>query len=95
MFRLEDPDAQEVKEFVKKQVSLTDSVLRTCDTRENLRETITKLFDNPRFDAPFRLGDKYFFFHNTGLQAQKVLYVQVCGVHSGLILGLRDYFDFI
>ncbi|KAL6317616.1 hypothetical protein AAG906_030369 [Vitis piasezkii] len=73
---LEDPDAQEVKEFVEKQVKLTDSVLQTCDTREKLRETITKLFDHPRFDAPFRRGDKYFYFHNTGLQAQKVLYVQ-------------------
>lgn len=73
---LEDPDAQEAKEFVEKQVKLTDSVLQTCDTREKLRETITKLFDHPRFDAPFRRGDKYFYFHNTGLQAQKVLYVQ-------------------
>lgn len=81
--RLEDPDAQEVKEFVEKQVKLTDSVLQTCDTREKLRETITKLFDHPRFDAPFRRGDKYFYFHNTGLQAQKVLYVQVCEMPSG------------
>ena len=81
--RLEDPDAQEAKEFVEKQVKLTDSVLQTCDTREKLRETITKLFDHPRFDAPFRRGDKYFYFHNTGLQAQKVLYVQVREMSSG------------
>lgn len=77
LVRLEDPDAKEVKEFVQKQVKLTDSVLEKCETREKLREKITKLFDHPRYDAPFRRGDKYFYFHNTGLQAQNVLYVQV------------------
>ena len=77
MFRLEDPDAEEVKEFVQKQVKLTESVLDKCETRGKLREKITKLFDHPRYDAPFRGGDKYFYFHNTGLQAQSVLYVQV------------------
>ncbi|KAK2660831.1 hypothetical protein Ddye_007364 [Dipteronia dyeriana] len=74
---LEDPEAEEVKDFVQKQVKLTDSVLLKCDTREKLRETITKQFDHPRYDAPFLRGNKYFYFHNTGLQAQSVLYVQV------------------
>uniref|UniRef100_A0A6N2LD38 Peptidase S9A N-terminal domain-containing protein n=1 Tax=Salix viminalis TaxID=40686 RepID=A0A6N2LD38_SALVM len=73
---LEDPDAEEVKGFVQEQVKLTESVLNACDTRENLREKITKLFDHPRYDAPFKQGNKYFHFHNTGLQAQNVLYVQ-------------------
>uniref|UniRef100_A0A2P2JTM7 Prolyl endopeptidase n=1 Tax=Rhizophora mucronata TaxID=61149 RepID=A0A2P2JTM7_RHIMU len=73
---LEDPDAEEVKEFVKQQAELTESILKTCDTRDKLRDKITKLFDYPRYDAPFKRGNKYFYFHNTGLQAQSVLYVQ-------------------
>ncbi|KAH7845840.1 hypothetical protein Vadar_006620 [Vaccinium darrowii] len=73
---LEDPDAEEVKDFVQKQVKVTESVLEKCDTREKLREKITKLFDHPRYHAPFRREDKYFYFHNTGLQAQDILYVQ-------------------
>lgn len=77
MDRLEDPDAEEVKDFVQKQVKVTESVLEKCDTREKLREKITKLFDHPRYHAPFRREDKYFYFHNTGLQAQDILYVQV------------------
>lgn len=77
MVRLEDPDSEETKEFVEKQVKLTDSVLETCVTREKLREKLTKLYDFPKYDAPFRAGDKYFYFHNTGLQPQKALYVQV------------------
>lgn len=77
LFRLEDPDAEATKEFVNKQVELTQSVLAACDTREKLYEKITKLFDHPRYDPPFRRGNKYFYFHNTGLQAQNILYVQV------------------
>ncbi|KAJ8540842.1 hypothetical protein K7X08_001658 [Anisodus acutangulus] len=73
---LEDPDSEETKEFVEKQVNLTDSVLKTCETREKLRKKLTKLFDFPKYDVPFRAGDQYFYFHNTGLQPQKVLYVQ-------------------
>lgn len=73
---LEDPDAEEVKEFVEKQVQLTNSVIQQCETRSKLNETITKLFDHPRYDAPFRRANKYFYFHNTGLQAQDILYVQ-------------------
>ncbi|KAK6115135.1 hypothetical protein DH2020_007404 [Rehmannia glutinosa] len=73
---LEDPDSEETKEFVEKQMRLTDSVLKTCETREKLREKLTKLYDFPKYNAPFREGDKYFYFHNTGLQPQTVLYVQ-------------------
>ncbi|XP_031375378.1 prolyl endopeptidase [Punica granatum] len=73
---LEDPDSEETKEFVQNQVKLTESVLKTCDTRQKLHDRITKLFDHPRYEAPFRRGNKFFYFHNTGLQAQSVLYVQ-------------------
>ncbi|EOA36816.1 hypothetical protein CARUB_v10008428mg [Capsella rubella] len=73
---LEDPDAEEVKEFVEKQVKLSDSVLKTCETKENLHEKFTKFIDYPRYDTPFKRGNCYFYFHNSGLQAQSVLYVQ-------------------
>ncbi|KAK9200426.1 hypothetical protein WN944_015623 [Citrus x changshan-huyou] len=73
---LEDPDAEEVKDFVQKQAELTDSVLNKCDVRDRLREKITKLFDSPQYDTPFEQGNKYVYFHNTGLQPQSVLYVQ-------------------
>lgn len=75
-FRLEDPDAQEVKEYVQKQVALTDSVLEKCETRCKLHKKITDLFDHPRYSVPFKRGNKYFYFHNSGLQAQDVLYMQ-------------------
>ncbi|KAL6011828.1 hypothetical protein ACLOJK_002294 [Asimina triloba] len=74
--KLEDPNSSEVKDFVKKQADLTEGLLQKCDTREKIRNQITKLFDHPRYDTPFKRGGKYFYFHNRGLQAQSVLYVQ-------------------
>ncbi|KAL8144270.1 hypothetical protein V2J09_017302 [Rumex salicifolius] len=73
---IDDPDSEETKEFVENQVKLTESVLSQCETREKLKEKLTKLFDYQRYSSPFKRGDKYFYFHNTGLQAQSVLYVQ-------------------
>lgn len=74
--RLEDPDAEEVKDFVQKQVKLTDSVLEKCELRGKFHEKMSKLLDHPRYDAPAKRANKYFYFHNSGLQAQNVLYVQ-------------------
>ncbi|XP_024525496.1 prolyl endopeptidase isoform X1 [Selaginella moellendorffii] len=73
---LEDPDAEEVKAFVAEQVKLMDTVLQSCDVRQKMNNKITELFDYPKFECPFKRGDKYFYFHNKGLQPQSVLYAQ-------------------
>lgn len=76
---------------MQKQVKLTESVLQKCDTREKLRAKITELFDHPRYEPPFKRGNKYFYYHNTGLQAQSVLYVQVHGLRIQIrLLALRS-----
>lgn len=61
-----------------RQAELAETVLAGCPDRENLRREVTRLFDHPRHAAPFRRGNKYFYFHNSGLQAQSVLYMLVC-----------------
>ncbi|KAL3514831.1 hypothetical protein ACH5RR_027548 [Cinchona calisaya] len=74
---LEDPASEETKEFVEKQEELTESVLKTCETRDKLCQKITELSHFSRYEAPFWAANKYFCFLNTGLQPQSVLYVQV------------------
>ncbi|KAK9755137.1 hypothetical protein RND81_01G005000 [Saponaria officinalis] len=74
---LEDPESEETKEFfVQNQVKITDELLQEFDLRDKLKDKITELFDYPRYYAPFKHGDKYFYFYNSGLQPQSVLYVQ-------------------
>ena len=74
---LDAPDSQATKGLVEKQVKLAASVLTTCETRKRRHEKITAIFNCHRYDTPFRSANKYFYFHNTGLQPQSVLYVQV------------------
>ncbi|GJT71252.1 prolyl endopeptidase-like protein [Tanacetum coccineum] len=62
---------------MKKQVELTEFVLKKCEMGERLHDKLTKSYEYPNFGAPFREADKYFFFHNSGLQLQKVMYMHV------------------
>ncbi|PWA58748.1 prolyl oligopeptidase family protein [Artemisia annua] len=73
---LEDPKLEEVHEFVKKEVELTEYVLKKFETQEKLHDKLTKFYDYQKFAAPFREADKYFYFHNSGLQPQKVMDMQ-------------------
>jgi hypothetical protein len=75
--RLEDPESPEVKEFVEQQVQLCNSVLKDCETRETLKAKVTVLYDYPRYGCPHKAGNHFFYSHNSGLQAQSVLYMQV------------------
>ncbi|CAG8509568.1 15576_t:CDS:10 [Acaulospora colombiana] len=71
---LEDPEAEETKEFVTAQNALTAKYLETYPHREKFRETLTEMYDYERYGCPFKRGNHYYYFYNTGLQAQDVLY---------------------
>ncbi|CAI5969571.1 unnamed protein product [Closterium sp. NIES-64] len=73
---MEDPDSQETRDFVTAQNALTNEILSGIKGREKLKERLTDLLDSPEYGCPFKYGSNYFYFHNTGLQAHSVLYVQ-------------------
>ncbi|GBP70895.1 Prolyl endopeptidase [Eumeta japonica] len=73
---LEDPDSPETKEFIDAENNITRPYLDACTVKQDINARLTELWNYPKYSCPFRRGDKYFFFKNTGLQNQNVLYIQ-------------------
>jgi prolyl oligopeptidase len=73
---LEDVDSPETRAWVEAQNRITFAYLEQIPERERIRRRLTELWDYPKYGAPFKKGGRYFFFKNSGLQNQSVLYSQ-------------------
>lgn len=73
---LEDDRSKETEAWVAEQNKLTFGYLEQIPFRAALRARLDKLFDYPKYTAPSKKRDLYFFRKNAGLQNQAVLYVQ-------------------
>ena len=71
---LEDLDSEETSNWVEAQNKLTFGFLGEIPARSKIKERITKLWNYERYGTPFKEGDNYFYFRNSGLQNQSVLY---------------------
>jgi prolyl oligopeptidase len=73
---LEDTDSPETKAWVAAENRLSDAFLASIPERAAIKNRLTQVWNFARFSAPFKEGGRYFYFGNTGLQNQNVLYVQ-------------------
>jgi len=73
---LEDVDSPETRSWVEAENRVTFGYLERIPERERIRRRLTELWDYPKYGAPFKKGGRYFFFKNSGLQNQAVLYTQ-------------------
>jgi prolyl oligopeptidase len=73
---LEDDNSPEVARWVEAENKVTFAYLEKVPYRGQLKERLTKLFNYPRYSAPSRRGEFFFFAKNDGLQNQGVYYVQ-------------------
>jgi prolyl oligopeptidase len=73
---LEDDKSEQTKAWVTEQNKVTFSHLDKIPYRKNFKEAIEKVFNYPKYSAPFRKGDWFYFYKNNGLQNQSVLYRQ-------------------
>ncbi|KAG4090145.1 prolyl endopeptidase-like protein [Neocallimastix lanati (nom. inval.)] len=77
---LEDPDSEETKKFVEEQNKITFKYVNEYEYREKLMNKLLDKYNYERFGCMFKRGKGedayYYYFHNTGLQSQSVLYRQ-------------------
>lgn len=73
---LEDANSAETAAWVEAQNKVTFDYLQALPQRAALIERLTKIWDYPKYGAPFKAGGRYFHYYNTGLQNQSVLMVQ-------------------
>ncbi|XP_060075593.1 prolyl endopeptidase-like [Ylistrum balloti] len=73
---LEDPDSDETKAFVDAQNDLSKPYLEQCPVRGKLHSRIKEMWDYPKFSCPYKRGENFYYYHNSGLQNQSVLFVQ-------------------
>lgn len=73
---LENDTAADVEAWVKAQNEVTQHYLSQIPYRDQLKKRLTQIWDYPKYSAPFKEGNYYYFFKNNGLQNQSVLYRQ-------------------
>jgi prolyl oligopeptidase len=72
---LENADAAATEKWVAQENELTFSYLAKLPGREAIKKQLTELWNYERFRGFEKAGNHYFYFHNSGLQNQSVLYV--------------------
>ncbi len=73
---LEDDRAPDTEAWVEAQNQVTFDYLGKIPFRADLRKRLGEIYDYPKFSAPSKKRDLYFFNKNEGLQNQSVLWVQ-------------------
>ncbi|MCK8495685.1 prolyl oligopeptidase family serine peptidase [Spirosoma sp. RP8] len=73
---LEDDRSAETAEWVKAENKVTFDYLGQIPYRQQLQNRLEQIYNYPKYSAPSRKGEWFYFSKNDGLQNQSVLYRQ-------------------
>jgi prolyl oligopeptidase len=73
---LEDDNSEETKNWVQQQNAVTGAYLSSIPFRDKVKERLSVLWNYPKYGAPRKEGDYFYFSKNDGLQNQSILYRQ-------------------
>lgn len=68
--------SKDVAAWVEAQNKVTNAFLESIPERTAIKDRITELWNYEKFSAPSKIGGRYFYSKNDGLQNQFVLYTQ-------------------
>jgi len=67
-------NSDDVAKWVEAQNEITFGYLAGLEQREPIKERLTDLWDYEKYNSPFKVAGKYYYFKNDGLQNQSVFY---------------------
>jgi prolyl oligopeptidase len=67
---------KEVAAWVESQNKVTNAYVQQLPGRAVFKERLKQLFNYERFTIPIKKGGRYFYFRNSGLENQRILYVR-------------------
>uniref|UniRef100_A0A0N5AKL7 Prolyl endopeptidase n=1 Tax=Syphacia muris TaxID=451379 RepID=A0A0N5AKL7_9BILA len=73
---LEDPDSNETRSYVKELNKVSMPFLKAASYRNQIKEKLTDMWNYERYGCISKHGQFYYYFYNTGLQNQSVMYKQ-------------------
>ena len=73
---LEDDTSADTKAWVEEQNKVTFGYLSKIPYRGQMKKRIEEVYNYPKYSAPFRNGQYFYYYKNDGLQNQSVLYRQ-------------------
>ena len=65
----------DVKSWVEAQNKVTNAFLQSIPERDRIHKRLTEMWNYERYTSPSKVGGRYFYRKNDGLQNQAVLYV--------------------
>ena len=71
---LEDDNSAETAAWVEAERKVTAGYIGKIPYRNEIKSTLRKMADYEKIGAPFKKKGKYYYFYNSGLQNQSVLY---------------------
>ncbi len=74
---MEKLNSPKLKQWIDQENTLTQKYLKAIPQRHWIKQRLTNLWDYPREGVPVQAGDMLFYSHNSGLQNQSLVYVQV------------------
>ena len=69
-------NSKEVADWVEAENKVTFAYLESIPERKAIEERLTELWNYEKFSSPFKVGGRYYYYKNDGLQNQAVLYTQ-------------------
>src|SRR5215813_2742345 len=71
---MEDLDSSDLQKWIDAENEVSNGYLQRLPQREVIRQRLTELWNYPRTDAPRREAGQLYFWRNSGLQKQSVLF---------------------